>query len=145
MKQIIMILVVLMVASSCFAQSYRLASFSSDELNYYQGIRQEKEEWDTRDTFLELGFLTIAGIDLWQTYTFLHKNPDGSTEANSILSSRPSKQRLFITAGIWGTSHFLISYILPTHWLRNIWQVVGIFSHLECVMRNYMLGVRLSF
>jgi hypothetical protein len=121
MKRIIMILIMLMVASSCFAF----------------------DPWTTQDTVLQSAFTALTCIDLWQTYTFLYIDKDGA-ETNPFMGEHPSKQRFFIIGGGGIVLHSAISYIIPKPY-RAIWQFIFIADEIYFIHHNYQFGVRLKF
>ena len=123
MKRIIMIAIMLMVASGCFAW--------------------EHDSWTTQDTVLQSAFVALTCIDLWQTYTFLYIDKDGK-ESNPFMGEHPSKQRFFIIGGGWIVLHSTISYIIPKPY-RAIWQFVFIADEIYFIHHNYSCGVRIKF
>lgn len=148
MKKMMVIVFVLLFSSQIFAKvvktknGYKLDSFSQEEINYVKDIKSTRDPWTIQDTILELSFLTLAAIDLWQTYTFLYKDKD--PESLELLGERPSKKELFLKAGLWGLGHVGIALLIPNKYLRNAWQVAGITIHFCAIGKNYSLGVRLS-
>jgi hypothetical protein len=141
MKFIISLLTIFIFFSS-FLYAYTPDKIvSEDEYRYY--ILKEKpktDSWNTQDTILELGFLFVAGLDLYQTYRFLYIDKDGQ-EKNSIPGKNPSKKKLFLVSGLWGAGHIGVSYMLPKHWLRATWQLSCTFIHLYCIGNSYQIGV----
>ena len=152
MKKIMFILGFILITTSCYSEvqftysdtgfKYQLTSFHDYEINPELYKKSYRDPWNTQDTILELSFLIIAGIDLWQTYTFLYRQEHG-VESLEILGEKPSKTKLFITAGLWGIGHCGISYVLPKRYLRNTWQMIGIVAHFNAVGKNYSLGIRI--
>lgn len=147
MKLLLIVLFIIIISSSLFAQQtlkYPVSSFSQDELNYYN--KQEKpkpDPWNVQNTILEVGFFTVAIIDFWQTYTFLYIDKNGS-EKFCILGNHPSKTKFFIYTGIWGIMHPTISILIPNSKIRLIWQATTFICHFGTVMNNYQAGVRIS-
>jgi hypothetical protein len=127
MKKIMMILIILFVASGCFALPW------------------EHDPWTTQDTVLQLTFSALAMIDFWQTYTFLYTGTykeQGYYETNPILGNYPSKIRFFSYAGICIIGHLLISYILP-QFFRTIWQIAWSCIEIKYIHHNYQINIRI--
>jgi hypothetical protein len=148
MKKILIICLLLFSVKAIYAErienKYNLDCFYDEEIDEAMGRKPNPDSWTLQNTILESTFFIVAGIDLWQTYTFLYKDKDGQ-EHLVILGSHPSKKKLFLYAGAWGVTHFGISYAIPRQWLRTSWQALTIVIHFDSVRKNYEAGTRIYF
>lgn len=98
-------------------------------------------DWTKADTTRQLIFTGLQIIDWAQTRQALD---DGYIETNPLLGERPSARRIDGHSAFTTIANALISYALPPDY-RHVWQYVMIGMQASTVVRNYSIGVRITF
>ena len=101
------------------------------------------DSWSKADVSREAVLLVIHAVDWGQT-RMIAKNPDQYYERNILLGSNPSTSRVDNYFVLTGLARVGISNALTPKW-RKRWQYVSIGIAGRSVVRNYSIGIRVSF
>ena len=99
--------------------------------------------WDKQDTARQIVFTSLLALDCGQTLN-ISKNPDKYYEHNPVLGEHPSKESVITYNLSVAVIHALISYYMPEKY-REAWQYISIGVEGSSVIRNFNMGIAVTF
>jgi hypothetical protein len=101
------------------------------------------DEWREADTYREVGYMILHGLDLKQTHE-IAANPNKYFEHNPILGDHPDSAQVNTYFAATAIAHYYIARKLDSDW-RELFQYVTIGFESRSVFRNFSLGIGGSF
>lgn len=99
----------------------------------------EPRKWTNANIGLEIAFVSLATLDIYQTREFL--TYPQIRERNPVLGKHPSRAKVLVLGSAAILAHAAIAELLPRGW-REGWQTIGISIEIAAVTNNFMLGTR---
>jgi hypothetical protein len=103
----------------------------------------QASDWSTQDTEREIAYSVLSTMD-WAQTRYIASNPETQSEANRILGSHPSLNKVNAYFLLTNLLHLGVAYSLPKSY-RVGFQYITIGMELNAVTANASLGIKMEF